>query len=211
MQVDCTTTLTHNTTSSWPTHNRSKETSLPLLILILLPLQVSSIEISVAVACYYRLCAIQILWPNIKHWWRYINASIYCGQNCSHTTINTSNWISSFPPCFIHQNFGGSGMLLSTTRHSIIMVQYQKLTEIHQYIHNILWPKSLTHNNQQVFNNFTPSVFHPSKKWWQRHAIIAYVPSKYHGQISKIDGDTSMHPFIVAKIAHTQQSTGHIQ
>ncbi len=85
------------------------------------PLLHSSIEILVAAARYYRLCVIRILWPTIKHWRRYIDAFIYCSQNHPHTTISMSNSISLSPPSFIHQNFEGSGMILSTTRHSNFM------------------------------------------------------------------------------------------
>jgi hypothetical protein len=64
-----------------------------------------------------------------------------------------------------------------------------------------LWPKSPTHNNQPVaFDIYVSTLFHPTKTWLQRHAIIDYVPSKFHGVISKIDGDTPMHSSIAAKL-----------
>ena len=82
--------------------------------------------------------------------------------------------------------------------------------EIHQCILR-LQPKSLTHNNQPVaFDIFVPFMFHPSKIWWQRYAIIDYMPAKFHGLISKNDGDIQMYPYIMARITHIQQSKGRI-
>ena len=75
-------------------------------------------QILVAAACYYWLRTTQIPWPIIENRRRDINASIYCGQNRSRTTINRSHSITSSPLCFIHRNFGGSGMLLLNTCHS---------------------------------------------------------------------------------------------